>query len=102
MYFLVSGLAIMEMRENKKAVNDENESLVPAIPVMVSMKYQPKGFRKLLSTKNLIVAACLTVILGLSNIIWMSVRYYKFCHHEEKLNGTECTLGKPLPYSDAQ
>jgi len=88
----------MEMRENRKPVSGENESLVP----VKSMMYQPKGFRKFLSTKNLIVTACLMVVLGLSNIIWMSVRYFKFCNHQENLNGTECTIGKPLPYTDAQ
>ena len=89
---------IMESRENIKPVSGENESLVP----VKSMMYQPKGFRKFLSTKNLIVTACLMVVLGLSNIIWMSVRYFKFCNHEENLNSTECTIGKPLPYTDDQ
>ena len=88
----------MEMRENTKPVTRENESLVPG----KSMVYQPKGIRKFLSTQNLIVAACLMVVLGLSNIIWMSVRYFKFCNHDENLNSTECTIGTPLPFTGAQ
>ena len=83
----------MEMREDKKPIIGENESLVP----VKSMVYQPKGFRMFLSTQNLIVTACLMVVLGLSNIIWMSVRYYNFCNDEKNLNTTECTIGKPLP-----
>ena len=75
----------MEMRENKYAAVNENDCLSK------STYYEPKGLRKFLSTRNLVVTACLIVVFGLSNIIWMSTRYYQFCHREENMNNTACS-----------
>ena len=82
----------MEMRENKYAAVNENDCLSK------STYYEPKGLRKFLSTRNLLVTACLIVVFGLSNIIWMSTRYYQFCHQEENMNSTICS-GNAIPYT---
>ena len=70
----------MELREkigNYTAIDTkENHTKVQIISADSALK----GFRKFLSTRNLLIAAFLMAVLGVSNIVWMSTRYYEFCH----------------------
>merc|ERR1712126_92583 len=78
----------MEMRENKYIVVDGKENQ--------TVDNKPKGFRKYLSTRNLLIATFLMTIGGLVYVLWITTRYYRLCHRSESMNSTLC-LGKPLP-----
>jgi len=77
------------MRENKYIVVDGKENQTESNDCLVenqSVDNEPKGFRKYLSTRNLLIATCLMTIGGLVYVLWITTRIVVLFSYSDRAN----------------